>query len=226
MTVSDRLFSEMSTSTWFSRPVFSYEIAALNCSFIAQAKPLKFCFTDTYYRSIFSFARWCISFIFGKRLLRFKKIKYNFPVFKHTPLITTIWFITVNIKLIFSRVNKKIIVAKREVIPHVIGMYNRLFPGTAWKVSKYGVISGPYFPVFGLNTGKYGPEITPYLDTFHAAWKLPKLSDICLSSPLDDCFWLLFHSLIKICQIEVTGSYKPTKIHQINIAYFLRQINY
>ena len=22
----------------------------------------------------------------------------------------------------------------------------------AWKVSKYGVISGPYFPAFGLNT--------------------------------------------------------------------------
>ena len=32
---------------------------------------------------------------------------------------------------------------------------------TTWKVSKYGVISGQ-------NTGKYGPEITPYLDTFHA----------------------------------------------------------
>ena len=28
------------------------------------------------------------------------------------------------------------------------------------KVSKYGVFSGP-------NTGKYGPEKTPYLDTFH-----------------------------------------------------------
>ena len=39
---------------------------------------------------------------------------------------------------------------------------------TVWKVSKCGVISGPYFPVFGLNTGKYGPEITSYLDTFHA----------------------------------------------------------
>ena len=39
---------------------------------------------------------------------------------------------------------------------------------TAWKVSKYGVISGPYFPVFSPNTGKYGTEITPYLDTFHA----------------------------------------------------------
>ena len=44
---------------------------------------------------------------------------------------------------------------------------------TAWKVSKYGVFSGPYFPAFRLNTeiygvdeGKYGPEKTPYLDTF------------------------------------------------------------
>ena len=27
---------------------------------------------------------------------------------------------------------------------------------TAWKVSKYGVFSGPYFPVFGLNTVIYG----------------------------------------------------------------------
>ena len=35
-------------------------------------------------------------------------------------------------------------------------------------MSKYGVISGPYFPVFGLNSGKYGPEITPYLNTFYA----------------------------------------------------------
>ena len=35
------------------------------------------------------------------------------------------------------------------------------------KVPKYGVISGPYFPVFSQNAGKYGPEITPYLDTSH-----------------------------------------------------------
>ena len=39
---------------------------------------------------------------------------------------------------------------------------------TACKVSKYGVISGSYFSLFSLNTRKYGPEITPYLDTFHA----------------------------------------------------------
>ena len=27
---------------------------------------------------------------------------------------------------------------------------------TAWKVSKCEVISGPYFPVFGLNSERYG----------------------------------------------------------------------
>ena len=27
--------------------------------------------------------------------------------------------------------------------------------------------SGPYIPVFGLNTGKYGPGKTPYLDIFN-----------------------------------------------------------
>ena len=46
-------------------------------------------------------------------------------------------------------------------------------------MSKYGIFSGPYFAVFGLNmeqylsvfspnAGKYGPEKTPYLDTFYA----------------------------------------------------------
>ena len=38
----------------------------------------------------------------------------------------------------------------------------------AWKLSKYGVFSGLYFPVFGLNTKKCGPEKTPYLDNFYA----------------------------------------------------------
>ena len=53
------------------------------------------------------------------------------------------------------------------------------YSGTEWKVSKYGVISGPYFPVFGLNTGKYGPEITPYLDTFHAVGRVVCRVDSC-----------------------------------------------
>ena len=57
---------------------------------------------------------------------------------------------------------------------------------TAWKVSKYRVISGSYFPEFGLNTQrylsvfspharKYGPQKTPYLDTFHALYEVNQL---------------------------------------------------
>ena len=55
---------------------------------------------------------------------------------------------------------------------------------TVWKVSKYGVYSGPYFSLFGLNTeiysvnlriqseyGKIRPEKTSYLDTFHTVDK-------------------------------------------------------
>ena len=34
---------------------------------------------------------------------------------------------------------------------------------TAWKKSKYGVISGPYFPVFGLNTERY--SISPCIQS-------------------------------------------------------------
>ena len=34
-------------------------------------------------------------------------------------------------------------------------------------MSRYGVIFGSYFPAFSPNTGKYGPQIPPYLDTFH-----------------------------------------------------------
>ena len=54
-------------------------------------------------------------------------------------------------------------------------MHNKSNFYTVLKVPKYGVFSGPYFPasftylsVFSPNAGKYGPEKTLYLDTFHA----------------------------------------------------------
>ena len=53
-------------------------------------------------------------------------------------------------------------------------------------MSKYGGFTGPYFPVFNSNTGKYRSENTPYLDTFHAVlgnqliWKLMLLHIVWL----------------------------------------------
>ena len=46
-------------------------------------------------------------------------------------------------------------------------------------MSKYGHFTGPYFPVFALNTvntGKYGPEKTRYFDTIHAVVTMPSNS--------------------------------------------------
>ena len=71
---------------------------------------------------------------------------------------------------------------------------------TAWKVSKCAVFSGLYFPVVGLNKeiysifnpnkGKWGPEKTPYLDTFH----LVKVSVITLFS-MSNIIWYFNTSL-------------------------------
>ena len=49
------------------------------------------------------------------------------------------------------------------------------------KVSKYGVFSGLYFPVFSPSIVKYGPEKNPYLDTFRAMYIFPSFS--CSDSP-------------------------------------------
>ena len=66
-------------------------------------------------------------------------------------------------------------------VPLNIGLL-RLF--TASRMSKYGVISGPYFPVFGS-------EITPYLDTFHVV--LTKLQAL---TKFTDLVYLLKKSLM------------------------------
>ena len=62
------------------------------------------------------------------------------------------------------------------------------YASTTSKVSKYGDFSGPYFPVFGLNTGIYSVNLliqpdywkirtrkTPHLDTFHAVLQPPSV---------------------------------------------------
>ena len=49
-----------------------------------------------------------------------------------------------------------------------IERYNFIKYSLREKCSNTEFFSGPYFPVFSPNTGKYGPEKTPYVDTFHA----------------------------------------------------------
>ena len=56
----------------------------------------------------------------------------------------------------------KILIKQKHVIRIIFHVNEETCPRpfTMWKVSKYGVISGSKFSIFG-------PEITLYLDTFH-----------------------------------------------------------
>ena len=86
--------------------------------------------------------------------LRLKILRnYEFPT-------KTLKCLQLKLSVQFSRIN---------------GDFDSCVRNTAWKVSKCGGFSGPYFPAFGPylpvfspNTGKYIPEKLPYLDTFHA----------------------------------------------------------
>ena len=89
------------------------------------------------------------------------------------------WFLY-DIGLCHERVNLTFQAMRRSIMVRcsvVFILTFSIYGHTAWKVSKYRVICGPYFPVFGLNAGKYGPEITPYLDTFHAVPIVSRISE-------------------------------------------------
>ena len=90
-----------------------------------------------------------------------------------------------------------------------------------WKVSKYGVFSGPFFPhsdwirrdtkylsVFSLNAGKYGPEITLYLVTFHAVDRGNRKRCSGVKTQVLFQFWE-FLSVLKIAAPCPTCCYNP-----------------
>ena len=96
--------------------------------------------------------------------LDYKIIYFLASIGKVTPLSTWLLFI------LFIEI--KYFAFLRTFIRGPMELTYRL---TAWKVSRYGVFSGPYFPVFRLkrrftelisvfspNAGKYGPDETPY----------------------------------------------------------------
>ena len=85
------------------------------------------------------------------------------------------------------------------------------FPFTARKMFKYGYFSGPHFPVLGLNTGKYGPEKTPCLGTFHAVFggmfyiPFSRKSNIRVSAKLIKFYCAFEKLLLSKCHFYCTG---------------------
>ena len=72
--------------------------------------------------------------------------------------------------------------------------------------------SGPYFPVLGLNTGKYGREKTRYLETFHA-----------VSTGGNQVFFdLLLESLIYLSQADQQKAHTQ-KINKSNLRLLINK---
>ena len=103
---------------------------------------------------------------------------------------------------------------------------------TAWKVSKYGVFSGPYFPVFELNMRKYRPGKTPYDDTFHAVlvsklvWENILNSSCLLTLPglgfLKICIWENFCPFyMKICTYTVLTIWNKSWLKNRQMSLFV-----
>ena len=61
----------------------------------------------------------------------------------------------------------------REKCPNTEFFLVRIFPYSDWTRR-----DTPYLSIFSPNAGKYGPEKTPYLDTFLASFKLNAVSDM------------------------------------------------
>ena len=77
-----------------------------------------------------------------------------------------IWYIhSINIAKALNVTNLKLLlcVSLREKCPNKELFLARIFPYSDWIRT-----DASYLSVFSPNAGKYGPEITPYLDTFRA----------------------------------------------------------
>ena len=80
-----------------------------------------------------------------------------------------------------------------------------LFDNTSWKVSKYVVISGPYFLIFSVNTGKYGLEINSVFGHLSRS-----VTDV---KRLSDRFYSLLPQMLQRCVCVKGFTYAENKLH-------------
>ena len=78
----------------------------------------------------------------------------------------------------------------------------------AWKVSKYGVISGPYFPAFGLNTERYKVSAISNLQYVKTKLRYDTNFRIWIgknkSSKLIQLFQAISHTIWSLCELDRT----------------------
>ena len=89
---------------------------------------------------------------------------------------------------------------------------------TAWKVSKYGVFSGPYFPAFELNTESYEASLriqskcrkiwTRKNSVFgHISHSVPGLYILTSGQNAEIYFWHIYSCILLIYSISIYNIY-------------------
>ena len=81
-----------------------------------------------------------------------------------------------------------------EKCPNTEFFLARIFPHSDWIRRNTS-----YLFVFSPNTGKYGPEKTPYLDTFHAVWAACKKGE-----KFNLTFFILTHAYLIFTEFSET----------------------
>ena len=104
---------------------------------------------------------------------QYSKSLFPESIYKHLIDLVTKWFSIKDRQLkLQTKMLNLFIALQLKIRPIIRGAFrtqSNIYNSTAWKVSKYGVFFGPYFPVFG-------PEKTLYMDTFYAVWSFQPLT--------------------------------------------------
>ena len=94
-------------------------------------------------------------------------------------------------------------------------------PTTGWKVSEYGVFSGPYFPAFGLNTEIYGVNLRIQSECGKSTGQKNSISR--LDNPETKIIMLFWDNNILIL---VLTHYNSVSMQSLNFARFCRFLRF
>ena len=107
--------------------------------------------------------------IFGWLLLYLFHVSFYIIIFHFVLLLLLFYFLGTRLQFFSLRWisgllnNKTIFYSSQQNLEKQTG---NCLQSTAWKCLNTEFFSGPYFPVFGLNTGKFGPEKNSVLGHF------------------------------------------------------------
>ena len=108
---------------------------------------------------------------------------------------------------------KSLILVVKPLVTHTVRSLKNTLISTTWKLSNYG-----------LDAGKYKPEKTLYLDTFHAVHFLEKplhllymkvkFTAIFTTEMINNINWTIFQTICNLSPLSVNFTKRPITLKQ------------